>query len=151
MVRPQGCAADLRRDLPASSTREIRPRRSGVSDNAIVVNSCSKYFSMTGWRVRLAGGAGHLVHAIERLTQNFFISCQRSASMPLSRSVRGPGQARQAMSGATASRSLMSGLPAVGLDRFAPTEGAFYLYCDVAHLTNDSPRILPADVARRPA
>jgi len=110
-----------------------------VSDQAIVVNSFSKYFSMTGWRVGWLVVPTDLVRPIERLTQNFFISVptlsQHAALAAFDCRDELDGHVRRYR----ANRDLlMAGLPAVGLDRLAPAQGAFYLYADIAHLTNDS-------------
>jgi aspartate/methionine/tyrosine aminotransferase len=110
-----------------------------VSDQAIVVNSFSKYFSMTGWRVGWLVVPTELVRPIERLTQNFFISVptlsQHAALVAFDCREELDGHVRRYR----ANRDLlMAGLPAVGLDRLAPAQGAFYLYADIAHLTNDS-------------
>ncbi len=110
-----------------------------VSGQAIVVNSFSKYFSMTGWRVGWLVVPADLVRPIERLTQNFFISVptlsQYAAVAAFDCRDELDGHVRRYR---TNRDLLMAGLPAVGLDRLAPAEGAFYLYADVAHLTNDS-------------
>jgi len=110
-----------------------------VSDQAIVVNSFSKYFSMTGWRVGWLVVPPELVRPIERLTQNFFISVptlsQHAALAAFDCREELDGHVRRYR----ANRDLlMAGLPSVGLDRLAPAQGAFYLYADIAHLTNDS-------------
>ena len=110
-----------------------------VSDQAIVDNSFSKYFSMTGWRVGWLVVPPELVRPIERLTQNFFISVptlsQHAALAAFDCREELDGHVRRYR----ANRDLlMAGLPAVGLDRLAPAQGAFYLYADIAHLTNDS-------------
>ena len=110
-----------------------------VSDSAIVVNSFSKYFSMTGWRVGWLIVPPELVRPIERLAQNFFISVPT-----LSQHVAlAAFDCREELDGHVVRYRrnrdlLLAGLPEAGFDRFAPAEGAFYLYCDVAHLTNDS-------------
>ena len=109
------------------------------TSGAIVVNSFSKYFSMTGWRVGWLVVPTDLVRPIERLTQNFFISVptlsQHAALAAFECREELDGHVRRYR----ANRDLlMAGLPAVGLDRLAPAQGAFYLYADVAHLTNDS-------------
>ena len=110
-----------------------------VSDQAIVVNSFSKYFSMTGWRVGWLVVPPELVRPIERLTQNFFISVptlsQHAALAAFDCREELDGHVRRYRDNRDL---LMAGLPAVGLDRLAPAQGAFYLYADIAHLTNDS-------------
>jgi aspartate/methionine/tyrosine aminotransferase len=110
-----------------------------VSDQAIVVNSFSKYFSMTGWRVGWLVVPQELVRPIERLAQNFFISVptlsQHAALAAFDCRDELDGHVRRYRRNRDL---LLAGLPEAGFDRFAPAEGAFYLYCDVAHLTNDS-------------
>jgi aspartate/methionine/tyrosine aminotransferase len=110
-----------------------------VSEHAIVVNSFSKYFSMTGWRVGWLVVPPELVRPIERLTQNFFISVptlsQHAALAAFDCRDELDGHVRRYK----ANRDLlMAGLPAAGLDRLTPAQGAFYIYADVSHLTNDS-------------
>ena len=110
-----------------------------VTDQAIVVNSFSKYFSMTGWRVGWLVVPPELVRPIERLSQNFVISVptlsQHAALAAFDCREELDGHVRRYR----ANRDLlMAGLPAVGLDPLAPAQGAFYLYADIAHLTNDS-------------
>src|SRR5437764_9352341 len=110
-----------------------------VSDHAIVVNSFSKYFSMTGWRVGWLIVPEELVRPIERLTQNFFISVptlsQHAALAAFDGRDELDGHVRRYKAN---SDLLMAGLPAAGLDRLTPAQGAFYLYSDVSRLTNDS-------------
>lgn len=110
-----------------------------VSDNAIVINSFSKYFSMTGWRVGWMVVPEDLVRSIERLAQNFFISppavAQRAAlaafdAMPELEDNRRVYEANRAL--------LLDALPKAGFDTIVPADGAFYLYCDVSGLTDDS-------------
>ncbi len=110
-----------------------------VSETAIVVNSFSKYFSMTGWRVGWLVVPTDLVRPIERLAQNFFISVptlsQHAALAAFESREELDGHVRRYR---TNRDLLLAGLPAAGFTTFAPAEGAFYLYADVAHLTNDS-------------
>ncbi|CAN5327680.1 aminotransferase class I/II-fold pyridoxal phosphate-dependent enzyme [soil metagenome] len=110
-----------------------------VSDHAIVINSFSKYFSMTGWRIGWLVLPPELVRPIERLAQNFFISVptlsQHAALAAFDGRDELDGHVRRYK---TNRDLLMAGLPAAGLDRLTPAQGAFYLYADVAHLTNDS-------------
>jgi len=109
------------------------------SESAIVVNSFSKYFSMTGWRLGWMVVPASLLRAVECLAQNFFISppalSQHAALAAfdcreeLDRNVARYRENRDL---------LLAELPKAGFDRLAPADGAFYLYADVAHLTNDS-------------
>lgn len=117
---------------PASSALEF-------TQDAIVINSFSKYFSMTGWRLGWTVLPEELVRPVERLAQNLFISpsalAQHSAIAAFDcRAELDANVARYA-----ANRELLlAELPKAGFDRLAPADGAFYLYADVARLTNDS-------------
>jgi aspartate/methionine/tyrosine aminotransferase len=110
------------------------------SDEVFVVNSFSKYFSMTGWRLGWMVAPPDTLRAIECLAQNLFISppalSQHAALAAFGcRDELDANVARYARNRAL----LLDELPQAGLTRFAPADGAFYLYADVAHLTNDSP------------
>lgn len=109
------------------------------SDSAIVVNSFSKYFSMTGWRIGWLALPEDLVRPVECLAQNLFISAPHVAQVAAEAAFDcteelEANKARYARSRA----ALLTGLPAAGFDRIAQADGAFYLWCDVGHLTNDS-------------
>jgi aspartate/methionine/tyrosine aminotransferase len=110
-----------------------------VSRSAIVINSFSKYFSMTGWRLGWMVVPEDLHRAVECLAQNLFISppaiSQRAAVAAFDcRAELDANVARYAANRAL----LLDRLPQAGLDRLAPADGAFYVYADVGHLTNDS-------------
>lgn len=109
------------------------------SDQAIVINSFSKYFSMTGWRIGWMVVPSSLLRAVECLAQNLFISppslSQHAALAAFDcREDLDANVARYAANRAL----LLQELPKAGFDRFAPADGAFYLYADIGHLTNDS-------------
>jgi len=110
-----------------------------VSDDAIIVNSFSKYFSMTGWRLGWMVVPSGLLRAIECLAQNFFISpptLSQHAALAVFDCHDG---LRENLARYAENRALLlAELPAAGFDRLAPADGAFYLYADVAALTNDS-------------
>ena len=110
-----------------------------VSKHAIVVNSFSKYFSMTGWRVGWLVVPDELVRPIERLAQNFFISVPTLSQYAALAAFDCRDELDAHVARYKANRDLlMKGLPAAGLDRLTPAQGAFYIYADVSHLTNDS-------------
>lgn len=110
-----------------------------ATQDAIVVNSFSKYFSMMGWRLGWMVLPNELLRSVDRLSQNLFISpptlSQRAALKvfdcgdELEANVRRFARNRA---------YLLEHLPSVGFDKLAPADGAFYLYADVRHLTNDS-------------
>jgi aspartate/methionine/tyrosine aminotransferase len=106
---------------------------------AIVINSFSKYYSMTGWRLGWMVVPPDLARSVECLAQNFYIS-PPALSQLAAVSVFGCGaelDAHVARYRANRDR-LIAMLCQVGLTRFAPAEGAFYLYVDVSSLTRDS-------------
>jgi aspartate/methionine/tyrosine aminotransferase len=110
-----------------------------VSEHAVVVNSFSKYFSMTGWRVGWLVVPEELVRPIERLAQNFFISVPTLSQYAALAAFECRDELDAHVARYKANRDLlMAGLPAAGLDRLTPAQGAFYIYADVSHLTNDS-------------
>jgi len=117
-----------------------------LSDDCYVINSFSKYFSMTGWRVGWMVVPEAHVRVIERLAQNLFI-CPAHASQVAALAAMECGAELQAnMEVYRANRALMlEGLPKAGFDRIAPPDGAFYVYADVSHITDDS-RALAAEI-----
>ncbi len=110
-----------------------------VTDEAYVVNSFSKYFSMTGWRVGWMVVPQDHVRRVERLAQNMFI-CAPHASQRLALHAMECGEELEVNKAVyAANRALMiEGLKAAGLTRFAPPDGAFYVYVDVSEFTDDS-------------
>lgn len=109
------------------------------TQQAIVINSFSKYFSMTGWRLGWMVLPEDLLRPVECLAQNLFIS------PPTLSQLAGVAafESREVLDGYVARYAknrdlLLEALPAAGFDRLAPADGAFYLYADVGHLTNDS-------------
>jgi aspartate/methionine/tyrosine aminotransferase len=111
----------------------------GGSDSAIVVNSFSKYFSMTGWRIGWLVLPEDLVRPVECLAQNLFISAPHVAQIAAEAAFDcGPELEANKAGYARARAALLAGLPAAGFDRIAEADGAFYLWCDVGHLTDDS-------------
>ncbi len=109
------------------------------TDNAFIVNSFSKYYSMTGWRVGWMVVPEDLHRSVECLAQNLFISVpalsQRAACVAFDcREELDANVLRYAAN----RESLLRELPKAGLDRLAPADGAFYIYAEVGHLTNDS-------------
>lgn len=109
------------------------------ADDAVVVNSFSKYFSMTGWRVGWLVVPPALVRPIERLAQNLYISPPAVAQV----AALGAFEAQHELEAnrrvyAENRALLLAELPKAGLDRILPADGAFYLYVEVAAYTSDS-------------
>ncbi|MDJ0857693.1 MAG: aminotransferase class I/II-fold pyridoxal phosphate-dependent enzyme [Dinoroseobacter sp.] len=112
-----------------------------ISDDVYVINSFSKYFSMTGWRVGWMVVPEHHVRRIERLAQNMFIcpphASQIAALGALSADAEAELEANRAVYAANRDH-VVAGLSAMGLTHFAPPDGAFYVYVDVSAWTDDS-------------
>jgi aspartate/methionine/tyrosine aminotransferase len=109
------------------------------SDDVVVINSFSKYFSMTGWRIGWMVVPHRLVRTVERLAQNFYISPPAVAQVAAIGAFDGIAELEANKAVYKANRDLLlKALPEAGIDRIVPADGAFYLYADVSHLTNDS-------------
>ena len=117
-----------------------------VSDDVYVINSFSKYYSMTGWRVGWMVVPEDHVRRIERLSQNLFI-CAPHASQVAALAAMDCDDELQAHTKTYARNRelLVEGLPAAGFHKFAPPDGAFFIYADVSDLTDDS-RALAAEI-----
>jgi aspartate/methionine/tyrosine aminotransferase len=117
-----------------------------ISDEVYVINSFSKYFSMTGWRVGWMVVPPDHVRLVERLAQNMFI-CPPHAAQVLALAALDCTPELEANRAVYAEnrRLLLEGLPRAGFSRIAPPDGAFYIYADVSDLTTDS-RALAAEI-----
>jgi aspartate/methionine/tyrosine aminotransferase len=110
-----------------------------LSDDAIVINSFSKYFCMTGWRVGWMVLPEALVRPIDRLQGNLAISVPALSQIAAQAAFEGRDEAEAVKHVYEANRQvLLEGLPKAGLDRFLPVDGAFYLYADVSRFSSDS-------------
>ena len=118
--------------MPAQTALQVSPQ-------AIVINSFSKYFSMTGWRVGWLIVPDALVRVVERLAQNLYIAPPAIAQV----AALGAFDAREELEANrrvyAANRDLLlAELPKCGFTEIVPADGAFYLYANVGHLTSDS-------------
>jgi aspartate/methionine/tyrosine aminotransferase len=110
-----------------------------LSEEVIVVNSFSKYFCMTGWRVGWMVVPSELVRPIERLAGNLAISVPTLSQIAAEAAFEGSAEADAVKHVYEANRRLLlEGLPAAGLDKILPVDGAFYLYADVSRFSSDS-------------
>ncbi len=110
-----------------------------LSADALVINSFSKYFCMTGWRVGWMVVPEVLVRPIERLQQNLSISVPTLSQIAAEAAFDGRDEMEAIKRGYEENRRiLIEGLPRAGLTRFLPADGAFYLYADVSDFTADS-------------
>jgi aspartate/methionine/tyrosine aminotransferase len=117
------------------------PAQSAVSlsANTIVVNSFSKYFCMTGWRVGWMVVPPSLLRPVERLQQNLAISVPTLSQIAAQAAFDGRDQLENIKHGYEENRRiLLDGLPRAGLDSFLPVDGAFYLYADTSRFSDDS-------------
>lgn len=112
-----------------------------TSRNSVVVNSFSKYFAMTGWRLGWILVPEELRRPVDRLTGNFTI-CPPALAQHAAVAAFTPeaiAEAEGHLHGYTANRdTLLNGLHQMGITRLAPPDGAFYLYADVSDFTSDS-------------
>lgn len=110
-----------------------------ISDDVYVINSFSKFFSMTGWRVGWMVVPEDHVRVIERLAQNFFICPPHAAQVAALGALDSMEDCTALVDSYAQSRALLlRELPEIGFDRIAPPDGAFYIYADVSELTDDS-------------
>jgi aspartate/methionine/tyrosine aminotransferase len=110
-----------------------------LSASAIVVNSFSKYFSMTGWRVGWVVLPEDLVRPVERLAQNFFISAPYISQVVAEAAFDCHDELRANVARYRRSRDhLLRALPEAAFARLSPAEGAFYLFADIGERSNDS-------------
>jgi aspartate/methionine/tyrosine aminotransferase len=110
-----------------------------LSDRALVINSFSKYFCMTGWRVGWMVVPESLVRTVERLQSNLVISVPTLSQAAALAAFDGRAEMDAVKHGYEENRRILTeGLPKAGLDKFLPVDGAFYLYADISRFSSDS-------------
>jgi aspartate/methionine/tyrosine aminotransferase len=110
-----------------------------LSNDALVINSFSKYFCMTGWRIGWMVVPEQMVRPIERLQQNLAISVPTLSQVAAQAAFEGRAEMETVKHGYEENRRILTeGLPNAGLDKFLPVDGAFYLYADISRFSNDS-------------
>src|SRR3974390_24928 len=110
-----------------------------LSDRCVVINSFSKYFCMTGWRVGWMVLPEPLVRTVDRLAGNLTISVPTLAQIAAEAAFDGRDEMEAVKHGYENNRKiLIEGLPKAGLDHFLPVDGAFYLYANIARFSDDS-------------
>ncbi|WP_103333559.1 pyridoxal phosphate-dependent aminotransferase [Pseudotabrizicola formosa] len=110
-----------------------------ITDDCYVINSFSKYFSMTGWRVGWMVVPPDHVRTVERLAQNMFICPPHASQIVALAALECMDELEANRAIYATNRALMlEGLPLAGFTKIAPPDGAFYVYADVAELTPDS-------------
>jgi aspartate/methionine/tyrosine aminotransferase len=110
-----------------------------LSERAVVINSFSKYFCMTGWRIGWMVVPEPLVRPVERLQQNLAISVPTLAQIAAEAAFDGRAEMEAVKHGYEENRRILTEwLPKAGLDKFLPVDGAFYLYANIARFSDDS-------------
>ncbi|TDT93523.1 aspartate/methionine/tyrosine aminotransferase [Azorhizobium sp. AG788] len=118
--------------FPAVTAAEVAP-------DSVVINSFSKYFCMTGWRVGWMVVPEGMSRTMERLQQNFSISVPTLSQIAAEAAFDGREEMDAVKHGYEENRRILTeGLPKIGLEHFLPADGAFYLYADVSRFTGDS-------------
>lgn len=108
-------------------------------DDAVVINSFSKYYCMTGWRIGWMVLPERLVRSIERIQQSLYISAPELSQIAAAEAFGATVELEAVKARYTLNREfLMRRLPEIGFALAAPMDGAFYAFCDVSRLTNDS-------------
>lgn len=109
------------------------------SPSAIAINSFSKYFSMTGWRVGWMVLPEDLIRPVECLAQNMFICAPHISQIAAIAAFDCHAELSARRSAYARSRALLlDALPRAGFTRLSPADGAFYLYADISHTGQDS-------------
>jgi aspartate/methionine/tyrosine aminotransferase len=115
------------------------PTALGHGDDVMVFNSFSKYFSMTGWRLGWIVAPDELAEPIERLAQSLTVAPPTLSQLAATAAFDCTDELEANVERYRQNRSvLLEGLPAAGIDRLAPADGAFYVWADVSELTGDS-------------
>ena len=116
----------------------VAPQILDVHDDAIVINSFSKYFSMTGWRIGWAIVPDALVDTFERLQQNLYICAPHVSQVAALAALDAVDELEGHVARyRTTRRVMIDGLAAAGITDIAPADGAFYVYAHVPHLTTE--------------
>eukprot|EP00903_Cladosiphon_okamuranus_P001662 g1660.t1 len=110
-----------------------------TSQNVIVINSFSKYYCMTGWRIGWMVLPEQLVRPTERIAQSLYISPPELSQIAATAALDAVQELEAVKAEYAANRDLLvAGLPAAGLDKLLPVDGAFYIYADISRFSNDS-------------
>lgn len=108
-------------------------------DDVTVINSFSKYYCMTGWRIGWMVLPEELVRPVERIAQSLYISAPELSQAAAIRAFDASDELDRVKERYRHNRELLgSALPDLGLPLAAPMDGAFYAYCDVTRHSNDS-------------
>ena len=110
-----------------------------LAEDAFVINSFSKYFSMTGWRIGWMVVPSDLVSAVERIAQNLYISAPALSQYAALAAFDATQELEANVAAYARNRDLLlAELPKAGFDNLAPVDGAFYMFADVSQLTGNA-------------
>ena len=110
-----------------------------ITDECYVINSFSKYFSMTGWRIGWMVVPESHIRQIERLAQNMFICAPHASQVAALNALDCDEELNKNLDVYKKNRELMkNGLAEAGFTKIAPPDGAFYIYADISEFSNDS-------------
>lgn len=111
-----------------------------TSQNVIVINSFSKYYCMTGWRIGWMVLPEQLVRPVERIAQSLYISPPELSQIAATAALDSVQELETVKAGYAANRQLLlEGLPKIGFDKLLPVDGAFYIYADISRFGGQSP------------
>tara|TARA_B100000242_G_scaffold259323_1_gene204102 strand:- start:1435 stop:2586 length:1152 start_codon:yes stop_codon:yes gene_type:complete len=109
------------------------------TDSCYIINSFSKYFSMTGWRIGWIIVPKEHVRVVERIQQNMFICASHASQILALGSFESKNELEKNLETYRENRKiLLSALPEMGFNNIAPPDGAFYLYIDISEFSSDS-------------
>ena len=109
------------------------------SDSCYIINSFSKYFSMTGWRIGWIIVPKEHVRVVERIQQNMFICASHASQILALGSFESKSELEKNLETYRENRKLLlAALPEMGFNNIAPPDGAFYLYIDISEFSSDS-------------
>ncbi len=122
-----------------------------LTDQVFVINSFSKYYAMTGWRIGWMVVPEGFVRTVQNLAQNLFICPSHASQVAALAALSEEGEAEVAghlVNYARNRAALMATLPGLGFTDISPADGAFYVYAGVSRLTNDSREFCAALLAK---
>ncbi len=110
-----------------------------ITNNCYVINSFSKYFSMTGWRIGWMVVPEDHIRQVERLSQNLFVCPPHASQVTALAALASNDELQTNVDVYKKNREiLLEELPKAGLKKFSPPDGAFYIYVDISEYSNDS-------------
>lgn len=110
-----------------------------TSEKVIIINSFSKYYCMTGWRIGWMVLPEQLVRPTERIAQSLYISPPELSQIAATSALDAVQELEAVKAGYAANRTLLlEGLPAIGFDKLLPVDGAFYIYADISRFSSNS-------------